>query len=399
MRRTLLTGVTVVRADRVEARRTLVFEDATLVDIVAGARGGAPNETTISLDGRIVVPGFVDAHVHGTEGTDVLDGDGAVERVAARLPRWGVTAFSPTSVACRTDTLAVFLRAVGLARETRPAGSARVLPAHLESNFINPAFRGAQPMECLCAAQGDDVGPVRAADVLAVVARERPNVGIITMAPEMPGGIDLVRRLVGDGIRVSLGHSGATFEEARAAIHAGASRATHLFNAMPPLSHRDPGLVGAVLVHEHVNVELIADGVHVHPAVMRTVMAAKRPDGVLAVTDGTAASGLPRGSRTRLGHQSVTAADVARLDDGTMAGSVLTMDRAFAMLVRDCHRDLVDAARMCATSPARDLGAAGLGVIEPGAAADVTVLNQDLTVAETWVAGRRAWPVASATGS
>ena len=250
MRRTLLTGVTVVRADRVEARRTLVFEDATLVDIVAGVRGGAPNETTISLDGRVVVPGFVDAHVHGVEGTDVLDGAGAVRargRAAAPMGRDGVLP-DVDGLPARHPAPCSFATVASPAGPGR-AGSARVLPAHLESNFINPAFRGAQPIGVSCAPRRGRRRRTRPRSRRAGRRSRdrRPNVGIVTLAPEMPGGIDLVRRLVAAGIRVSLGHSGATFEEARAAIHAGACRATHLFNAMPPddASRPRPGRRGA----------------------------------------------------------------------------------------------------------------------------------------------------------
>jgi N-acetylglucosamine-6-phosphate deacetylase len=388
MSRVFLTGARVVMPDRVAAGCSLVIRDGLIEDVHTGAASGGPGDAHLSMDGRIVVPGFIDAHVHGIEGTDVLDGPGAVRDVASRLPRYGVTAFCPTSVACPAETLTTFLQEVDDERRTLRPVSARVIAAHLESNFISPMFSGAQPLEYVCAADG---AVVQGGDILAVIDRLPSAIAIVTLAPELPGGVDLVRRLVARGILVSLGHSGATFDEARAAIHAGASRATHLFCAMPPLGHREPGLVGAVLAHDHVQVELICDGVHVHPVVMRVTIAAKGAGGVVAITDGTAASGLPRGTVTRLGQQRVTAADVARLDDGRAAGSVLTMDRAFEMLVRTCQCDLVDAAHMCATTPAADLRLPGRGTIAPGSTADVTVLDEDLRVVETWVGGTLAW--------
>lgn len=207
------------------------------------------------------------------------------------------------------------------------------------------------------------------------------------MAPELDGGLDLVRALSGAGIRVSLGHSAATYDEAIAAIDAGARHATHLFNRMRPMTHRDPGLTGAILASEEIAAELICDGVHVHPAALRVAIAAKRPDRVMAITDGTAGSGLPRGATAVLGGQPITVGDTALLADGTIAGSVLTMDRAFAMLVGTAGISLPDAAAMCATTPARELGLQGLGLIAEGGRADLTVLDASLRVRQTWIGG------------
>jgi N-acetylglucosamine-6-phosphate deacetylase len=211
-----------------------------------------------------------------------------VARIASALVRYGVTAFCPTSVACAPDDLRTFLNQVRDLRVTPEPNAARVLPAHLESNFINPEFRGAQPETCLRTA--DDRprdGAYSGRDVLTTIEQARPDVGIVTLAPELPGGIDLVRSLVAAGHRVSLGHSGADFDVAVAAIEAGARHATHLFNRMTPLQHRAPGLAGAVLAREDVAAELICDGFHVHPAMCRLAIAAKSVDGMMAITDGT----------------------------------------------------------------------------------------------------------------
>jgi N-acetylglucosamine-6-phosphate deacetylase len=392
MSRMFLSGASIVRDDTVDTDSTLVVDNERIVDIVRGRLTGGAGDAHVDFDRRFVVPGFIDAHVHGANGVDVLDGHGAVARVAAMLPRWGVTAFCPTSIACAPATLGAFLADVRDARGHHEPAHARVWPAHLESNFISPEFAGAQPREWICrspVAAVDDASLTR--DVLETIDRFQGDVGIVTLAPEMPGGLELVRRFAAAGQLVSIGHSGATFDEARTAIQAGASRATHLFNAMRPLSHREPGIAGAVLAHDHVHVELICDGVHVHPAIVRTTIAAKTPARVVAITDGTAASGLPPGSRAHLGSRPIVAADAARLDNGALAGSVLTMDRAFAMLVRQCHVDLVDAARMCATTPADDLRLPAYGRIRPGAIADFVVLDSELNVEATYVGGRKAW--------
>jgi N-acetylglucosamine-6-phosphate deacetylase len=282
------------------------------------------------------------------------------------------------------------LSGVREARLRPPAGAARVLPAHLESNFINPDYRGAQPLECLrrpggvVAHPGDFAGD----DILREIEAARPDVGIVTIAPEVEGAIELIRDLTRHGHHVSLGHSGASYEQAVEGIAAGARQATHLFNRMTPLGHRAPGLAAAVLEHDEVVVEIVCDGVHVHPAMVRVALAAKSPSRVMAITDGTAGAGLPRGSRAGLGGRAITVRDAAYLDDGTLAGSVLTMDRAFAMLVGIMGLGLADAAIACSTTPARALGLRGLGVIAPGATADLAVLQPDFTVSQTWIAGQ-----------
>jgi N-acetylglucosamine-6-phosphate deacetylase len=397
MSRTYISGADLVLPDRVASGHTLVIEGDRIVDVASGPRTIAADEVRLDRAGSFVLPGFIDVHVHGAITHDVLDGDGAVSAVAWHLPRWGVTAFCPTTVACTPGALHTFLAEVARLR-SGPRIGARVLPAHLESNFVNPEFRGAQPLACLrrpstsSAAHERSPGEFTARDILGVIDRARPDVGIITMAPELEGGEALVKAFVAAGIIVSLGHSGATFDQAQAAIALGARQATHLFNRMSAMNHRDPGLAGAVLASEDVAAELICDGHHVHPAVMNVAIAAKGPSRVMAITDGTAGSGLASGARAKLGGATITVGDVARLDDGTTAGSVLTMDRALAMLVTQCGVDIVLAARMCATTPARELGLSGHGAIAAGAVADFVVLDSHLRVVETWIAGVRAWP-------
>jgi N-acetylglucosamine-6-phosphate deacetylase len=296
------------------------------------------------------------------------------------------------------------LEQVRRAREAPSPLSARVLPAHLESNFINPDYKGAQPLACLRnprlavshwaggaggAGRSAKAGEFDAADVLLEIERGAPDISIVTLAPEIDGGLDLINWLTTRGLRVSLGHSGASYDEAQAAIAAGARHATHLFNRMAPLDHRKPGLVGAVLQAEEVAAEVICDGVHVHPALIRTAVAAKRPSRMMAITDGTAGAGLPVGTRTVLGDQAITVSESAAfLADGTLAGSVLTMDRAFEMLVNRVGFSPVEAATMCATTPARELGLVGHGAIVPGAVADLVVLDAQFAVVQTYVAGR-----------
>jgi N-acetylglucosamine-6-phosphate deacetylase len=379
-----IAGADIILPDRLLSPGTVVIDGDRIVDVVAG--GGS------ELHGHYVVPGFIDVHVHGIQGHDTLDDAESVGRIAALLPRHGTTAFCPTSIACAPDVLRRLLASIAAARSAFTPNAARVLPAHLESNFINPEFKGAQPLECLRLpnARRDD-GEFTGAQILEEIANAKAHVGIVTVAPEIDGALDLIRLLVRDGHHVSLGHSGATYEQGIAGIEAGARQATHLFNRMTPIAHRAPGLAAAVLESDDVAAELVCDGVHVHPAMMRVAFAAKGPSRVMAITDGTAGSGLARGSRSTIGGRPISVTDAAYLDDGTIAGSVLTMDRAFSKLVTAVGLSLIDAALACSTTPARELQLHGLGVIAPGATADLVVLDRELNVVRTYIAGKLAW--------
>ena len=408
----ILSGADVVLPDRVLSPGTVIVEDGRVTEIETGARSAGSGVSSgtgggfVDLHGHTLVAGFIDVHVHGVEGFDTLDSVDAVEEIARRLVRYGVTAFCPTSVACSPAVLERLVESMRRARASaRP--HARVLPAHLESNFINPDFRGAQPLDCLrrpprfgtdglARAESVDVGAYSGADVLRVIEAHRRDVGIVTMAVELDGGLDLAKALVAAGHRVSLGHSAATYEQALAGIAVGARHATHLFNRMSPLTHRAPGLTGAVLAEDAVAAEIICDGYHVHPAVVTAAIRAKRVERTMAITDGSAGAGLPVGSKVSLGGRAVTVTeDACFLDDGTLCGSRITMDAAFRRLLRQGFTP-VEASRMCSGTQAAELGLAGQGVIAPGALADLVVLDPQLDVVTTYVGGLPAWAHARA---
>jgi N-acetylglucosamine-6-phosphate deacetylase len=387
----VLSGADLVVSGSVQTSGTLVIDGDRIVEVTASSRHNgraAAGHEYVDVRGHIILPGFIDVHVHGLHGIDALDGPDAVRSIAQWLPRYGVTAFCPTTVACSAHALRDVLESVGALCIGVPPASARVLPAHLESNFINPEYRGAQPIACVRV-------PSDGADVLAEIDRAGNAVGIITVAPEIDGGLDLIRRLVSSGRRVSLGHSGATLEQSRAAIEAGARHATHLFNRMPPLGHREPGLVGAVLTSDQVAAEVICDGVHVHPDMVRLAVTAKGPRRVMAITDGVAAAGLPDGAIASLGGRCIRVSrSAAFLEDGTLAGSVTTMDRVFRFLVTDVGMSLVDAVQVCATTAASELGLKDLGAIAEGAAADLVVMDHSYRVKRTYVAGKLVYETA-----
>lgn len=391
-----LRGATVVGPEGLVPDAALVIAGDTIAEITADT---GPSAHDIACDGGWIVPGFIDTHIHGLHGIDVLAdaASGGVAAVAAALPRYGVTGFLPTSVACAPADLATFLAAVSAAAADGPSTGARVLGAHLESNFISADYKGAQPARCLRLPPGpgeplERDGAFTGAAILATIDAHGGAARIVTLAPELPGAIDLVTRLTGRGYRVSLGHSAATVDEAQAAIDAGACHATHLFNRMPPLSHRAPGLAGAVLAADAVICELVADGYHVHPSMMRLAIRAKGRGGVAAITDAAAVAGLPPGATARLGDATIrVGARCAELADGTIAGSITTMDAAFRLLVTAVGLSVVDAAHLTATTPAAAVGRPDLGRLAAGHPADFVVLDQAFQVRQTWVAGECVW--------
>jgi N-acetylglucosamine-6-phosphate deacetylase len=400
----VVAGGDLVLPDRVVTAGSVTLDGSRIVAVDTKARIDPAGAEVVDASQCYVVPGFIDVHVHGLAGIDVFDRPDAVAEIARRMPAFGVSAFCPTTIACDPSALLGFLSAVGRARLAPVSTAARVLPAHLESNFLNPEFAGAQPLECLRVpadldARSTPLAPTAAPgfsgrEILDVIAATRADVGIVTVASELDGGLDLVRSLSSAGHLVSLGHSGADFDAAIAGFDAGARHATHLFNRMAALAHRAPGLAGAALSREDVIAELICDGHHVHPAMCRLAMSAKGARGILAITDGTAGAGLAVGSSARLGSRTIRVGPfAAELENGTLAGSTLTMDRAFANIINQFGGSLVDAALMCATNPARALGLIGHGVIAPGAVADLAVLDRGLRVVRTFVGGTQVYEV------
>lgn len=350
-------------------------------DGVPGAPGTEAGEV-VELAGRWLLPGFVDLHVHGGGGADCTTADPDEVRAVARFhARHGTTALVATTVTAPVEDLLAATAAIRTAALAPERGAAEVLGAHLEGPFLNPARRGAM-----------DPGQLRAPDP-ELLARLLAGGGvrIVSLAPELPGALALVEAAVAAGARVSLAHTDASYEQALAAVERGASAVTHAFNAMRPLDHRAPGVLGAALADDRLTCELICDGVHVHPAAATLLMRAKGPERVALVTDAIAAAGLPDGP-SRLGSRPVLVRDGrATLPDGaTIAGSALTLDVAVRNAVRRCGASVAQAAAMAATTPARLLGIADRkGAIAPGRDADLVVLDEQL--APRGVLVRGAW--------
>ncbi len=361
---------------------------------VRGARidavgSGCPPSGLVVLDlgARVLTPGFVDLHVHGGDGAQV---NGATpEEVAASVGtvarchlRHGTTALLATTVADTPARLTAAVRGVAAAGAHPVPEAAYVLGAHLEGPWVAPGRAGAQDPQALRAPS--------VSEFAALLDAARGTVRLVTLAPELPGAFDLIRAAAVQGLVVSVGHTEADWETTKRAFDAGARHVTHLFNAMPGVHHRRPGPVVAALDDPRVSVEIIADGIHIHPAVLARVLAAA-PDRVTAVTDAMAATGLPP-RRYRLGRLDVILEGrrvaLAEAPD-TLAGSVLTMDRAVKVLV-DAGVGLPAAVTAATATPARVIGEPTRGRLGPGAEADLVVLERDLSVAAVLRAGRPA---------
>lgn len=381
---TILSGAEVFLGETTFNPGTVVLAEGRIIEVLNFALPDPQDGSTfIDLTGDILAAGFIDVHTHGMRGIDVnTAAPEDFRRLSLAAAEYGLTTLIPTTVACAPDELRRVLENLRLAQEQGLPG-ARLPGLHLESNFISPQFKGAQPLEWLFAPND-----ARAQEITPILDEYAALLPLVTLAPELPGALDLIGWLCEHDIVASMGHSAATYDEAIAAIEAGATHATHLFNAMPPLHHRQPGLVGAALERDEVFTEVVCDGIHIHPAVVAAVISAKGAERFVPVSDSLRAAGMSTGELT-LGGQRVTVTDgVARLENGTIAGSVTTMDAIARFLVSQVGWDLGEALTMAATTPADSLAREDLGRIAQGAAADLVVLDQDLQVRMTLVDGK-----------
>ena len=377
---TALTGARILTPDDEIGRGAVVIEDGRILEVGEGVRP-PPQAMVTELPDTTLVPGFIDIHVHGGGGFSLATPDPEEVRSYARwVAVKGVTSFLASVVADTPDEGEAYLRAA--AQAAGPvANGAELLGIHLEGPFVNTVCRGALPESWL---RTPDVGLFR-----RLVDAAGGRLRVLTLAPELAGARAILEEATAAGCVVALGHSDAGYEEAREAFAAGARHLTHAFNAMRPFHHREPGLLGAALESHAVTVELIADGVHVHPAAARLLLAAKGAANVALVTDGVAPAGLSEGVFHTGGREARLSQGRVTLADGAIAGSAATMDVLVRNVVEWGLVPLVDAVRMASTVPARILGLEGRkGRIAPGYDADLVALDEELEVVMTWVGGR-----------
>lgn len=355
----------------------VAIEDGTIEAVEP--RAETDLSPTRSFPDGIAVPGFVDAHVHGYAGDAVSGDPDALVSIAEGVVETGVTSLFPTTVSAPQDAL-VAAGAATAAAVSRDHNGASIAGLHLEGPYLNVTQRGAQDPDVLREPDGEELQAVaEAAD--GTLAR-------ITLAPELNGASEFVQAARDRGLVVSAGHSAADFETATTAFESGVSIATHLYNGMTGFHHREPGIVGASLLDEDVTAELIADLQHLHPGAIELALSAKGPEGCMLITDAIAATGLPDGEYS-LGEMDIVVENgTSRLvEDGSLAGSTLTMDAAVRNLIDVIDLDLPTAVRMATDVPARAMGLDDRGRLEPGLRGDVTILDADLTVQATIVGG------------
>ncbi|HEY7182428.1 MAG TPA: N-acetylglucosamine-6-phosphate deacetylase [Blastocatellia bacterium] len=384
--RLAIVGGNVVTRDEVIENGVALCEDSYIKAVgPSGTVEPEPGSHIIDARGRIVMPGFIDTHFHGSGGDDVMaNGADGIRRISRALLKFGTTGYLATTVAARHEELMLAVEGAIAAEEDDPS-AAEVLGLHIEGPYINPKFKGAQPEWGIRDPNLDECSKL----LDAAAGR----IKIMTVAPELPGALELIRTLARAGVAPSVGHSEADYDTALAAIEAGATRATHLFNAMSGAHHRKPGLAAAALVEPGLCAEMICDGVHVDPRMVALAWKSKGRGGMALITDATAAQGVGDGVFTLGDFQIRVRGPLCTLMDGvTIAGSVLTMNRAAANAIAFTGMSLIDAAHAAALAPAEVCGVADRkGSIEVSKDADLAILNPDFSVWRTIRAGVMAY--------
>jgi N-acetylglucosamine-6-phosphate deacetylase len=367
----------------------LLIENGVISDLGPRASRPLPAQARVhDFPGATLVPGLLDLHIHGGAGHDIMEADPAALPALERLlAQHGVSGYFPTTITAPLDpTLSALERladAIDAAAITAsahdPTPRARPLGIHLEGPFLNHLRRGVHPL--------DDLLPPSLTAFERFWEAARGHIRIMTIAPELPGALEVIAEADQRGVCVSLGHSDAKLEEARAGIAAGACHATHTFNAMRPLNHRDPGILTAVLADPEISADVIADGIHVDPTVVRLLARLKGPEKTVLITDALAATGMPDG-HYRLGTLEVEVRQGVCLSGQTLAGSVLTLDAAVRNLMSFAGVDLQQSIKAATSNPARAVGVSPRhGVLAPGARADIAVLDNKYQVTRTIIGG------------
>jgi N-acetylglucosamine-6-phosphate deacetylase len=359
---------------------TSVLIDKGIIRQVGQVESAASCDRMLDAKGRIIAPGFIDVHIQGAGGADVLDGTPEVlETISKTCTRFGTTAFLATTVfrpGGNNHHLALAAESVG-----RDLGGAHVLGIHLEGPFISVQKRGMIQPQCICPPSSEVLEEIQDAT--------NGHLRMMTIAPELPGSLPVVRSLVESGVIASFGHSSASFEQTIEGFGAGISHVTHLFNAMPSIHHRSPGPLVAIFQTNHISAQLITDGVHIHPAVLRLAFEKLGPNRSIPITDGMQAIGLGDGKFVYNGVEYESKQGAARYKDGTLIGTALGLNEMLRKLMELTDCPLETAVKMVTENPARLLGLHDRkGSIAAGKDADLVLLEDDLSVCATIVAGR-----------
>jgi N-acetylglucosamine-6-phosphate deacetylase len=362
----------------------VIIEDERIVSVGARSATLMPSGARqLDFPGMVLAPGFIDIHIHGGAGHDVMErDDSAIADIERHMLRHGVTSYLPTTVTAPLKPTLTALEHLGNRISNRASGPDRAFPLgiHLEGPFISHAKRGVHPTEHLLEPS------VNVFDRFWQASEG--TIRMMTIAPELSAAQEVVGYASGLGVCVSMGHSDATYDETFAAIAAGARHATHTFNAMRPLGHRDPGILGAVLTEDRISADIIADGLHLAPSIVKLFLAAKGPDRAILITDAISATGMPDGKYS-LGEIEVEVRGARCDHQGKLAGSVLTLDHAVRNAMAFAEWSLQQTLQLVTLNPARLLGISEQrGTIAVGHIADLVVLTAGGEVVKTIVAGR-----------
>ena len=366
-------------------RPVVIVDDGRILEIASADHREVPRQARhVQFANAVLAPAFIDLHIHGGARFDCMDNDAqALPAIEHLLASHGVGSYFPTTVTAPLDkTLAAVERLADAIEKdgARSNNRSRPLGIHLEGPFLSHARRGVHPPA--------DLLPPTLATFDRLWQAARGNIKILTIAPELDGSAELIAETTRRGVCVSLGHTDADFDTSRRAVELGARHATHTFNAMRPLGHRDPGVLGEVLTDSRVTADIIADGIHLDPAIVKLFLQAKGTERSVLITDATAATGMPDG-RYRLGSIEVEVKNGVCMADGHLAGSVLTMDRAVRNVMKFASWPLQQSLRLATLNPAAVAGvAATKGELKPGADADFVVLDSEGVVQQTILGGR-----------
>lgn len=378
----LISGLTIADAVEDSFVGDILIEDGKISRVAKNIDIKADVHIEASGKNWTAFPGFIDVHIHGAAGSDAMDATPeALIGLAEALPKEGTTSFLATTMTQSDEAISAALENI---REFQASeGQAEMLGVHLEGPFISTERAGAQPIEHIAEASYP---------LFREWQKKSGNqIRLVTLAPETQGAMEFIKKLKEDKVIASIGHSDATFEEVQAAVRSGASHVTHLYNQMSPFHHRKPGVVGAALMEQSLMVELIADFIHSHPASVEMAFRQKGAERLMLITDAMRAKGLPPGVYDLGGQDVQVTKKDARLADGTLAGSILTMDRAIQNVQSITGCSVNELVAMTSANAANELGLAGKGKIRDGADADIAILDEDLNVQLTICRGTIAY--------
>ncbi|SHH45198.1 N-acetylglucosamine-6-phosphate deacetylase [Sporanaerobacter acetigenes] len=384
--KTLIKNANIITPYEIKRCSNLAIEDGKIADIFSGEIKDVDSyDEIIDAEGKYLSPGFIDLHNHGNFGHDAMEASyEALESMADFHIKNGITAYLATTMTEHPEKIRAAVKNIGEYIESGSNDSkvkSQVLGIYLEGPYFSMEKKGAQPPEYI---KDPDLDEIK-----ELIELSKNNIKVVAIAPELKGAKESIKYLKNEGITISAGHTNATFEEAKTGIDLGITQGTHLYNGMRSYSHREPGVVGAVLTDERVACEMICDGIHLHTGAMDLAVKMKGKEGIILISDAMMATGLQDGKYVLGGQDVYVKEGAARLEDGTLAGSTLTLNKAVYNMVHMVNVPLNDAVRMASLNPAKAIGMDDRkGSIEIGKDADLIIFDEDIKVSKALIKGK-----------